>query len=46
MPNATARVPAAMAHLGRLDNLFAIVKLRADRMFADLSLRLRHQDDF
>lgn len=47
MPNATAKIPAAMAHLGRPDSLSVIVELPADRVFADLSLKqLRHQDDF
>jgi hypothetical protein len=36
MPNTTAKTPAAGAHLGRLDSLPVMRKLRADPMFADI----------
>lgn len=36
MPNTTEKIPAAGAHLGRLDSLPVMRKLRADPMFADI----------
>src|SRR5487761_2132965 len=46
-PNATAKIPAAMAHFGRPDSLSVIVELRADRASAflpDCVVRMKFGD--